>query len=160
MKKVAGFIALMAFAIGANAEGLDPSRFYLGGGFSANNLAGVGCARGYLFFGGFYINLKINDDISSALEVGYMDSGDFDRYDGPTYSDNATGVWFAALESAPLTKKTDMLVRVGYDFGDDDGLILGTGLQYKFDTKVALRMEYVTRDHIDGLQANVLVHFN
>ena len=89
-----------------------------------------------------------------------MDSGNFDRYNGPSYSDDATGLWFSAVESAPLSNKTDMLVRIGYDFGDDDGLILGTGLQYKFDTKVAFRMEYVTRDHIDGLQANVLVHFN
>jgi len=160
MKKVAGFIALMAFTVGANAEGLDASRFYLGGGFSANSLAGVGSARGYQFFGGYDLNFIINDDISSALELGYMNSGDFERYNNPTNYDDASGMWFAAVESAPLSNRVDMLVRLGYDFGDDDGLILGTGLQYKFDTKVAFRMEYVTRDHIDGLQANLLVHFN
>jgi hypothetical protein len=160
MKKVAGFIALMTLAVGASAEGLDASRFYLGGGFSANNLAGVGSSRGYQFFGGYDLNTKINDDISSALELGYMNSGKFERYDSSTRYDDATGLWFTAVESAPLSRKTDMLVRIGYDFGDDDGLILGTGLQYKFDTKVAFRMEYVARDHIDGLQANLLVHFN
>jgi hypothetical protein len=69
------------------------------------------------------------------------------------------GAWFSMLESVPLSTKTDMLVRLGYDFGDDDGLILGTGMQYNFDTKVAMRMEYVAREHMNGLQANVLVKF-
>jgi len=158
MKKVVGFIALMTVAAGASAEGLDASRFYVGGGFSNNSLPGYGSARGFQIFGGYDVDAKINDDISTSLELGYMDTGSFDRYDGPSYGD-INGLWFAALESVPLSKKTDMLVRLGYDFGDDDGLILGTGLQYKFDTKVALRMEYVTRDHLDGLQANLLVHF-
>jgi hypothetical protein len=160
MKKVVSFIALMTVAVSASADGLDASRFYLGGGFSANSLPGVGSARGYQIFGGYDLNVKINDDIATALELGYMNSGNFERYDGSTKSDDAKGVWFSALESVPLSNKTDMLVRLGYDFGDDDGLILGTGLQYKFDTKVAFRMEYVARDHIDGLQANLLVHFN
>ena len=52
-----------------------------------------------------------------------------------------------------------MLVRLGYDFGDDDGFLLGTGMQYKFTTKVAMRMEYIARQNVSGLQANVLFHF-
>jgi len=32
-------------------------------------------------------------------------------------------------------------------------------MQYNFDTKVAMRMEYVAREHMNGLQANVLVKF-
>ncbi len=65
----------------------------------------------------------------------------------------------AMLESVPLSSKTDMLVRLGYDFGDDDGFLLGTGMQYKFTTKVAMRMEYIARQNVSGLQANVLFHF-
>ena len=52
-----------------------------------------------------------------------------------------------------------MLARVGFDFGDDDGVLLGTGLQYKFTTKVAMRMEYVARQNVNSLQANVLFKF-
>ena len=88
-----------------------------------------------------------------------MDSGNFDRLSGGGSSDEAKGLWLAMLESVPLSSKTDMLVRLGYDFGDDDGLLLGTGMQYKFDTKIAMRMEYVAREHVHGLQANVLFKF-
>lgn len=158
MKKIAGLMALMAMTMTAQAEGLDANRLYLGGGFGFNSLPGYGSSRGFQFFGGYDFAFKINEDISTALEIGYMDSGNFDRY-GAGSSDDATGLWAAAVESVPLSNKTDMLVRLGYDFGDDDGLLLGTGLQYKFDTKVAFRMEYVARDHINGLQANLLVHF-
>ena len=159
MKKIAGFIVLMSLAVSASAEGLDAQRFYLGGGFGVNSLPGGGNARGFQFFGGYDFGFKINDDISTALELGYMDSGDFDRYNGTSSSDHATGLWLTAVESVPVSNKVDMLVRLGYDFGDDDGLILGTGMEYKFDTKVAFRMEYVARDHINSLQANVLFHF-
>jgi hypothetical protein len=159
MKKVAGFIALMTLAMSASAEGLDANRFYVGGGFAFNSLPAAGSAVGFQLFGGYDLNFKINDDISTALEIGYMDSGNFDHYYNSASSDDAKGVWLSAVESVPLSNKVDMLVRLGYDFGDDDGLMLGSGLEYKFDTKVAFRMEYVARDHINGLQANLLVHF-
>jgi hypothetical protein len=159
MKKVAGFIALMTLAMSASAEGLDANRIYVGGGFGFNSLPGAGSARGFQMFAGYDLNFKINDDISTALELGYMDSGNFDYYYSSGKADGANGVWFSAVESVPLSNKVDMLVRLGYDFGDDDGLMLGSGLEYKFDTKVAFRMEYVARDHINGLQANLLVHF-
>lgn len=73
MKKVAGFIALMTLAACASAEGLDANRFYLGGGFAFNSLPGFGSARGVQFFGGYDMNFKINEDISTALELGYME---------------------------------------------------------------------------------------
>ena len=63
------------------------------------------------------------------------------------------------VESVPLTSKTDMLARLGFDFGDDDGFLLGAGMQYKFTTKVAMRMEYVARQNVNSLQANVLFKF-
>jgi len=159
MKKIAGVIVLMAAAMGASAEGVDANRIYVGGGFGFNSLPGAGSGRGFQLFAGYDFNFKINDDISTALEVGYMDSGNFDYIYTSGKADDAKGVWFSAVESVPLSSKTDMLVRLGYDFGDDDGLMMGTGLQYKFDTKAAFRMEYVARDHINGLQANLLVHF-
>lgn len=164
MKKIVGLLALMSFSVSVPvsvlAEGvIDAKSIYIGGGFGFNSLPGYGSARGFQFFGGYNFDFKMNDDISTALEIGYMDSGDFDRYNAVNSSNDATGVWAAAVESVPLTRKVDMLGRFGYDFGDDDGLLLGAGLQYKFDTKVAMRMEYVAREHINGLQVNVLVGF-
>ena len=163
MKKVTRLFVFIALAmvahVEAQAEGLDAKRFYLGGGLNFNSLPGVGSARGVQFFGGYTFKAKLNEDISSALEIGYMDSGKFDRINTSPKFDAAKGLWISMLESVPLSRKTNMLVRLGYDFGDDDGLLIGTGLQYKFDTKVALRMEYVAREHVNGLQVNVLVKF-
>ena len=163
MKKILGLSALLSFVLATNVaaqtQGIDANRVYLGGGLGANSLPGAGSARGFQFFAGYDFNVKINEDISTALEIGYMDSGDFDRIDFRGNFGDATGIWAAVVESAPLSNKTDMLVRLGYDFGDDDGFILGAGMQYKFDTKSALRMEYVAREHINGLQVNVLFKF-
>lgn len=163
MKKIVGLFALMSFVMSAPmvalAEGIDTKRIYVGGGLGFNSLPDVGSARGFQFIGGYQFKTKLNDDISSALEIGYMDSGNFDRLNGSLSTGDATGAWIAMLESVPLTRKVAVLGRLGYDFGDDDGLLLGAGMQYKFDTKVALRTEYVAREHINSLQVNVLVNF-
>ncbi|MBE9567087.1 MAG: hypothetical protein IMF14_00225 [Proteobacteria bacterium] len=149
----------MSLASVAHAEGVvNASNIYVGGGFNFNSLPGFGSARGFQFIGGYDFDFKLNDDISTAVEIGYLDTGNFSGYKGGSGED-VTGFWASAVESVPLSSKTDMLVRLGYDFGDDDGLLLGTGLQYKFDTKVAFRMEYVARENVNALQANVLVHF-
>jgi len=165
MKKVAGLLIVIASVLASpvtvQAEGLklDAKRFYVGGGLNFNSLPGVGSSRGFQFVGGYEFGFKLNEDITTSLELGYMDSGNFDRLNTAGDVDEASGLWVAAVESVPLGNKTDMLARIGYDFGDDDGFLLGAGMQYKFDTKLALRMEYVTREHVNGLQVNVLVKF-
>ena len=154
MKKIVCLFAVMSMAMvpsfSANAEGggINANNFYLGGGLGFNS-----GANGFQFFGGYDFDFILNEDISTAVELGYMDSGDF----GNNY--NAKGAWVAVVESVPLSSKTDMLVRLGYDFGDDDGFLLGTGMQYKFNTKLAFRMEYIARQNINSLQANVLFKF-
>jgi len=167
MKKVTGLFVFMALAmlvhIEAQAEtqsqGVDAEQFYVGGGLGFNSLPGAGSATGFQIIGGYEFKTKLNDDITSALELGYMDTGNFDHINNTTRSDDVNGAWVAMVESVPLTRKAGMLARLGYDFGDDDGLLLGTGLQYKFTTKIAMRMEYVARQHVNSLQANVLFKF-
>ena len=163
MKKVKGlfvFVVLAMFVhVEAQAEGVDATQFFIGGGLGFNSLPGAGSATGFQLIGGYEFKTKLNEDITSALEIGYMDTGNFEHINNTTRSDDVSGVWVAMLESVPLTRKADMLARLGYDFGDDDGLLLGTGLQYKFTTKVAMRMEYVARQHVNSLQANVLFKF-
>ena len=166
MKKVTGLFVFMALAmlvhVEAQAEtqsqGVDAAQFYVGGGLGFNSLSG-GSATGFQIIGGYEFKTKLNDDITSALEIGYMDTSDFENIDGNSSNRDVNGVWVAMLESVPLSRKADMLARLGYDFGDDDGLLLGTGLQYKFTTKIAMRMEYVARQHVNSLQANVLFKF-
>ena len=165
MKKVTGLFVFVVLAMLAHvealaeAQGVDAKQFYVGGGLGFNSLPGAGSATGFQLIGGYEFKTKLNEDITSALEIGYMDTGNFENINNTTKSDDVSGVWVAMLESVPLSRKADMLARLGYDFGDDDGLLLGTGLQYKFTTKVAMRMEYVARQHVNSLQANVLFKF-
>jgi hypothetical protein len=154
MKKIVCLFALISmamvpsFSVNAEGSGINANNFYLGGGLGFNS-----GATGFQFFGGYDFDFIINEDISTAVELGYMDSGDFDN------DQDFKGLWVAAVESVPLSSKVDMLVRLGVDFGDDDGILFGAGLQYKFNTKAAFRVEHVVRDHIDSLQANVLFKF-
>ena len=160
MKKILLVLAMLSVVSSVSAEGvIDAKRIYVGGGLGFNSLPGYGSARGFQFIGGYDFDFKLNEDISSALEIGYMASGDFDQYNGLNSNNDASGLWAAMVESVPVSSKTDMLVRLGYDFGDDDGFLLGTGMQYKFDTKLAFRMEYVARQNVNSLQANVVVKF-
>jgi len=154
MKKVICLLAVMAVSVNVNAEAFSSKQLYVGGGIALNQ-----GATGFQVLGGYNFNFKLNEDISSAIEFGYMDSGDFDRFTGGGKADGAKGVWLSMVERVPLTRRTNMMARLGVDFGDDDGLILGAGLEYNFDTRVSLAMEYVARDHIAGLQANVRVKF-
>ena len=154
MKKAVWFLAAMVMSANVSAEEFNSHRLYVGAGVGFNQ-----GATGFQILGGYNFNFLLNDDISSAVEIGYMDSGDFDGINGGGKSDGAKGVWLSMVERVPLTRKVNMMGRLGVDFGDDDGLLLGAGLEYSFDTRVALAMEYVAREHIGGLQANVRVKF-
>ena len=160
MKKIIYGFALMLLASAVNAEGpIKVDQIYVGGGLGFNSLPAAGSARGFQFIAGYEFATKLNDDITSAVELGYMDSGDFDQLNSNAKVSSAEGVWLSYVASVPLSNKTDMLARLGFDFGDDDGFLFGTGLQYKFNTKVALRTEYVARQNVNSLQANVVFKF-
>ena len=165
MKKVTNLFVFAVLAMlvhveaQAEVQGVDAKQFYVGGGLGFNSLPGFGSATGFQLMGGYEFKTKLNEDITSALEIGYMDTGNFDHINNTGNFGDVNGVWVAMLGSVPLSRKTDMLARLGYDFGDDDGLLLGTGLQYKFTTKIAMRMEYVARQNVNALQANVLFKF-
>lgn len=160
MKKIVLLAALISLVTTVYAEesAIDAKRIYVGGGLGFNDVSGSN-AQGFQFLAGYDFNFKINDDISSALEFGYTDSGKFNYYDGGGNNKAIKGAWVSMVESVPLSSKTDMLARLGYDFGDDDGFMIGAGTQYKFNTKAAMRMEYIARQHVSSLQVNVLFKF-
>lgn len=160
MKKVIYGLALMFLATSVHAEGpIKADQIYVGGGLGFNSLPAAGSATGFQFIAGYEFATKLNDDITSAVELGYMDTGDFDQLNTSANISAAKGAWLSYVASVPLSNKTDMLARLGFDFGDDDGFLFGTGLQYKFNTKVAFRTEYVARQNVNSLQGNVIFKF-
>lgn len=150
----------MFLATSVHAEGpIKADQIYVGGGLGFNSLPAAGSSTGFQFIAGYEFATKLNDDITSAVELGYMDTGDFDQLKSSANISAAKGAWLSYVASVPLSNKTDMLARLGFDFGDDDGFLFGTGLQYKFNTKVAFRTEYVARQNVNSLQGNVIFKF-
>ncbi len=157
-KQVAALTATVLLAAASNltfAEEYRRNNLYIGGGVNFNSF-GFGNATGIQVLGGYRFNAKLNGDISSAVEIGYMDSGNFDNNIFGNNNNDAQGVWLAMVESVPVSNKVDALVRVGVDLGDDDGLMVGAGMGYNFNSQTSLRTEYVVRDNINSFQFNVL----
>jgi hypothetical protein len=156
-------LALGVASAPAVAQGFDQDNLYLGAGVSRNSLSGASNNPiGFQFFGGYKLDEVVNlDPVTFAVEVGYMDSGDFEvRQFGLTQDiGSASGLWVNAVFGYPLTPEVNLLGRIGLDFGDDDGLMLGFGAGYRLNPNVELRGEYVIRDDINSLQANFVYHF-
>ena len=156
MKKI--LFAAMLYAVSLNTLAGD---LYAGGGLSSNSADGLnGNATGFQIFLGYDLKGVKLGKANVAVEVGYMDSGDFDVcYFGFCASDSATGLWATGVVLVPVANQLDFIGRLGLDFGDDDGLMFGVGLGYAVDKKIQLRGEYVIREDIDSLQANIAVRF-
>jgi hypothetical protein len=168
MKRGLIFSSLMLIssaAVAANGGSitLQTSSFYLGGGLGFNSHSGLSSV-GYQFLGGYEFAAKLNGDISSAIELGYMDtdnfeSNNFDTGVKDTTRQEAKGMWLNYVASYPIGNKVEGLARFGWDFGDDDGLMVGAGMAYNFNRNWALRSEYVVRQYTQSFQFNVLYGF-
>lgn len=168
MKKIALGIALFATAGLAQAQGFNSKEMYWGGGISSNEHDLFGdSASGYQFFGGYKLkNVKLGT-VKSAVEVGYMNSGSWEEtmcvFPGipatcVTYSAEAKGLWANYVGSYDFSPKLKGIGRVGLDFGDDDGLMYGVGVDYTINREFAIRGEYVIRQNINSLQANLVYY--
>lgn len=148
-------LALAMIAPAAVAQ--FPGELYLGGGVQHNRLDGDwDNATGYQFFGG-YLFPGVPGLMRFGGELGYRDSGDFSQ---SGVSDVVfEGVWASGVVRVPFTPSLSALGRVGWDFGDEDGLLYGAGIAYRMNVALSLRGEYVVRDETDSLQANVVIHF-
>jgi opacity protein-like surface antigen len=163
MKKLAmaAGLALGIASGSALAQGFNQDNLYASAGIGLNSLSGWDDAVGFQIFGGYKLDMLNLDPVKLAVEVGYMDSGDFERnvpFWGKVET-SATGLWASAVASYPLTPELNLLGRLGLDFGDDDGLLLGAGVGYTVSKEIELRAEYVIRDNVDSLQANFVYHF-
>jgi len=129
---------------------LDRSQFSLGAGLSNNSLSGpFNDEIGFQIFGAYNLTaINLMQGVYTSVEVGYMDYG----FDGT----DTNGIWATAVVDGPIAKNFGWLGRLGFDFGDDSGLMLGGGISYSLNKKLELRGEYVVRDQIDSFQFNVL----
>ena len=161
-------IAGLVYASSAQAAPLAAARqpLYLGAGLSENSVSGWGNATGFQFFGGYNfgrINPGVRTPIDFAVEGGYMDTGDFQRLvdtpGGAMIVDNRyQGPWVNGVFTLPLNHEVDLLGRVGADLGDDSGLMGGIGVGINMSHDAQLRFEYVTRQTVDSLQANLVFY--
>lgn len=173
MKKAIGVLAsavLLAVSANANSFEFNQKNFYAGGGLGYNSLdvSGFDNAIGYQFFAGYDLkdDVQINDKVGLAAEVGYASSGKFEWTDCPSiYSksfcetDAATGLYLNALFDFAVNEQIKALGRIGFDIGDDDGLMFGAGAEYAVNQQIGVRVEYVIRQDTKSLQGNVVYNF-
>lgn len=152
-------LACVGFQSSAYAEPFSERDFYIGGGFSSNSLDGFDDATGYQIFGGMDLPFSWAG-AKHTVELGYMDSGDFD-FDAIFFgipistSVSASGIWGSYDLSWNVAKNVNLFTRLGFDAGDDDGIMYGAGAEFFFDAPVTLKVEIVKRENIDSLQFNV-----
>jgi len=165
MRKLTIVLSLL-FSSLVQADLLDKNKFYVGAGFGSNSIDEFDDASGYQLFVGYDLDYKLGQ-FSTAIELGYMDSGDFDYNlnvpGNPTNisgSIEAGGVLATGLAKYKIHNDISFLGRLGFDFGDDDGAMYGVGIDYKLSPSLDLRGEYVLRNEIDSLQVNIVFHLN
>lgn len=129
--------------------------YSVGGGISHNSVSGGGSAFGWQIQGGYDFG-PVLGDARVLAEVGFMNTGSFGSGPG---GGSASGLWASGLAALPLVDYWSLLGRVGMDFGDDDGLLVGVGAEYRAMPDLDLRGEFVTRNNIDSLQFNVIYNF-
>jgi hypothetical protein len=163
MNNLIPLLGLLLVATQANASDFDSSKIYFGAGVGFNSIDNNyydnnnfnnnndSDAVGFQIFAGLPLAVDMGS-AALAVEVGYMDTGNFDN------GGSANGLWSTAVASLPLNNSIKLLGRLGYDFGDDDGVMAGAGVGFSLATKMDMRIEYVIRDHIDSIQANLVFH--
>lgn len=130
---------------------LDRNLFSIGVGFSDNSMSSPSeDDTGFQFLGAYDLSeVNLMEGVASSIEFGFMDFG-FPRDD--------TGIWASYLVDSTISGQFGWLAQVGFDIGDDSGLLFGAGVKYAIDEKMDLRGEYVIRDEVDSLQFNLLYH--
>ena len=155
-KYLAAFIATLILTVQAssaqaaeNKPLLDSSQFAIGAGISNNSVDGPFSSEiGFQFFGAYDLTMvNLMEGVNSSVEVGFMDYG---------FARNSTGIWSTYVVSGKFAKQFGWLSRLGFDAGDDSGVMFGVGADYTINKKMDIRLEYVVRDEVDSLQFNFL----
>ncbi len=157
MKKIIPVLGLLIATSPLSAQTIDTKQIYFGGGLGLNDTSGTDNGAGFQIFAGLPLAVDMGKT-KLAVELGYMDTGNMDiNAPSGNASVKANGIWSTAVVTLPLQEKLNLVGRLGYDFGDDDGLMIGGGLGMPIADNMSLRFEYVIRDNIDSLQANLVI---
>ncbi len=158
------FFSMLSFATEKNHESMqfDVSSLYLGASLGGSSLDGLSDAItldgfSYQFFAGYKLPFKIADKVNIAVETGLYDSGDMDF--GPANTTKASGIWVDGVVSGSIKGKLGWLGRIGFDFGDDDGLMYGGGVSYQVTPMISTQLEFIFRDNIDTMLISASIPF-
>lgn len=169
MKKIMGLAAAAAlvFSSSVMAE-FDMEKVYAGGGLAYNSLdvSGPDSAIGFQGFAGYNLSeiVEISDEIGLSVELGWASSGDFEQcvnfgFGETCASSSADGLLATGLVDYGINDEIKALGRIGFDLGDDDGLVFGFGAEYKINDQVSARAEYLIHDGYKGFQLNGVYYF-
>lgn len=151
----------VAFAAPANNNQQASHGLYVGVGLSHNRVdfepfkGDVETAGGMQVFAGLKTGQRNGFDL--AVEAGYMDTADFSH----TNTD-FSGIWFSGVGKRTISEvdnRLALLGRVGVDLGDDDGIFMGVGAEFKLAPAVFVRGEYVAKDISQSYQLNAGFEF-
>ena len=142
----------MALSSVALAQGFDTNKLFFGAGVSSNDVSGSDSATGFQIFGGYGFG-EVTRNVFIDAEVGYMDTGNMSRPGGNV---KAKGLWASGVGRLMVAPSVELIGRLGFDFGDDDGLLAGIGAGVLLTKNFKLRLEYVQRDNVNSVQFNIV----
>jgi len=142
----------MALSSVALAQGFDTNKLFFGAGVSSNDVSGSDSATGFQIFGGYGFG-EVTRNVFIDAEVGYMDTGNMSRPGGNV---KAKGLWASGVGRLMVAPSVELIGRLGFDFGDDDGLMAGIGAGVLLSKNFKLRLEYVQRDNVNSVQFNIV----
>ena len=127
---------------------LSKDKLSIGAGLARNSAASLD-KTGVQFFAAYAIDeVNLMEGVNTSVEFGYMDYGSFGNDSG--------GLWATGVIDGAISNGFGWLARLGFDLGDDSGLMFGAGGSYDLNGKMELRGEYIIRDEIDSIQVNFI----
>ncbi|MGD8571934.1 MAG: hypothetical protein PVG89_05735 [Gammaproteobacteria bacterium] len=147
------------------------NKYYVGAGLGMNSSQEFGDASGYQLFAGYCLDFNFKSPRSkTSVEVGYMDSGDFEeeqnrfgnnpnRTGTVTVRETYSGLWFAGLAEYKFDSQMHIMARAGLDVGDQTGIMFGGGAGYNVTKYAQIRAEYILHDEVDSFQVNWISEF-
>ena len=142
MKRAAVWVAVLLLSGLASAESLPGDSLRLGGGLGQNHVDGASHTSVQAFAG---IDAVREARVRGGFETGYLDTGD-------TGND---GWWVSGFAGWAASSDVNLFGRLGVDLGSDQGGLLGIGAGYFIERNMEVRVEYVAREHSQGVQFNL-----
>lgn len=164
-------LGILTCATGTVSAHCMHNKYYVGAGMGINSTQGFGETAGYQVFGGYCLDFNFKSPRSrTSVEVGYMNSGDFQK-DEDIFANNPnrssivevnksySSAWLAGLAEYKFDNKMHIMGRVGFDAGDQTGILFGGGAGYNVTKYAQIRAEYVLHNEVDSFQLNWISEF-